>query len=202
MCKPASMIVVKGQPPFWSKKTESHTEIRKEFGLPENTDTLIANVQVEITPPNGDFAAPLKDWVFRTDQDLLPKWWDAKEAEAAVRKELKAWAKCKLIRHGEKRDVNDGDCIIAVCGGTVNAVCGGTVNEVWGGTVNEVWGGTVNAVCGGTVNAVRGGTVCFYATFSVKFSGAFSVIINRIGNAAKCLIGSEKERIATDKDNK
>jgi hypothetical protein len=233
MCKAASFIVVKGEPPKWSRKSDSHEVIRDEHKLPHNTDTLTANVQVEITPPNEtDYETPLSKWVFRVDQDRLPKWWDAKEAEAAVRKELKEWAKAKLVRAGEKRDVNDGDFVHAVCGGTVNevrggtvnevrggtvnAVCGGTVNEVWGGTVNKVWGGTVNevrggtvnAVCGGTVNEVWGGTVnevwggtvLFRIGFKVKFSGLFSVIINRIGNVAKCHVGTDVERVVTDKD--
>ena len=185
MCKAASFIVVKGEPPKWSRKSDSHEVIRDEHKLPHNTDTLTANVQVEITPPNEtDYETPLSKWVFRVDQDRLPKWWDAKEAEAAVRKELKEWAKAKLVRAGEKRDVNDGDFVHAVCGGTVNAVCGGTVNEVWGGTVNEVWGGTV----------------LFRIGFKVKFSGLFSVIINRIGNVAKCHVGTDVERVVTDKD--
>ena len=203
MCKPASFKIVKGPKALWSKRTDSHNEIEKEHGIPINTAETIYNVSVEIVPPNGYFATPLKDWVFAVDQDMLPKWWNAEEAEKETRLELVKWADAKLRQAGNNRDIVDGDDVIAVCGGTVHAVCGGTVHAVWGGTVhavrggtvNAVWGGTVNEVRGGTVNAVCGGTVSFRCNFSVKFSGLFSVIINRIGEKAKCYVGKTKERI-------
>jgi hypothetical protein len=227
MCNPASFIITKGFKVFWSKRTDGHTDIRKEHGVPENDELQIKSVQVEITPPDGKFETPLKDWVFRTDQDLLPDWWDAKQAESACRVALEDWAAFRLVRVGEERDVNEGDYVSAVCGGTVNEVRGGTVNEVYGGmvnavyggtvnavrggmvnavyggTVNAVYGGTVNAVCGGTVNAVYGGTVnavcggtvSFRMNFSVKLYGFISVIIDRTKSKARCIVGTDKERI-------
>lgn len=97
MCKPASFVVVKGEPPKWSKYSDSHEVIRKEHNLPHNTDTRIVNVQVEITPPDGDMTRPIKEWTFATDQDRFPAWWDAKAAESEVRKELKTWIAQKVI---------------------------------------------------------------------------------------------------------
>jgi hypothetical protein len=159
MCKPASMVVVKGYKCVWSRHTDAHTEIRASYGIPENGIGRVTSVQIEITPPDSNWAAPFAEWAFKVDQDILPDWWDAADAEKAVRDELPSWAKARLVRCGVERDVTDGEYIVAVCGGTVNAVSGGTVNAVSGGTVNEVWGGTVNEVRGGTVNAVSGGTV-------------------------------------------
>jgi hypothetical protein len=156
MCSPASFIIVKGQPPVWSKYTESHTEIRKEFGLPENTDTLTANVQVELSPENGDLKTPIKNWVFRVDQDRLPTWWDANEAEIATRKEIKKWAKQKLITK-DCAELRDGQ--FYVVGGTISQVLGGTISQVSGGTISQVWGGTISQVSGGTISQVSGGTI-------------------------------------------
>ena len=132
MCKPASFIIVNGQPPKWSVNTENHTGIRKEHGVPENTDTLTASVQVEITPPDGDLQNPIKDWIFKVNQDRLPKWWDASEAEVAVRVELKKWAAKKLI----KKDIDvisEGQFYL--CGGNISAVRGGTISAVWDGQI-------------------------------------------------------------------
>jgi len=160
MCKPASFIVVNGEPPKWSKHSDSHEVIRSEHKLPHNTDTLTANVQVEITPPNGNyFETPLKQWVFKVDQDRLPKWWDAKVAEVAVRKELKAWAKQKLILSDTVLIDGDGEYYIA--GNiTVEYVRGSaTINYVGGSaTIKDVGGSaTINYVGGSaTINYVGG----------------------------------------------
>ena len=178
MCNPASFIVTKGFKVFWSKRHDGHTDICKEFELSENDEARIKSVQVEITPPNGEFETPLKDWVYKTDQDLLPDWWDAKDAEKHCRAALEDWAKCRLVRAGERRDVNDGEKVTAVCGsGQVGTVCGsGQVGTVCGsgqvgyvcdfgqvGTVRD--SGKVGNVCdSGQVGTVCGsgqvGTVC------------------------------------------
>ena len=127
MCNPCSMVVAKGPKAYWSKVNESHTAIRKEHGMPENGLRPV-NVQIEITPPNGnDFETPLDEWVFNVDQDQLPGWWNAEDAEKECRSELEEWAKVRLVRAGEKRDVKEGENVVAVCGGTVNEVRGGTV---------------------------------------------------------------------------
>ena len=102
MCKPASFIITEDKV-FWSKKTDSHEDIIKEFCLIEcdrnggNGKPML--VRVEICPPDEDYKQPLKEWVFKTDQndDLLPDWYDAKEAEKRTRRILKDWLKAKVI---------------------------------------------------------------------------------------------------------
>jgi hypothetical protein len=99
MCQPASMIIRKGQRPYWSPNTESHTELVKELGLRD--DTLDPQfVRVEIGPTNGDMNTPLDKWQYRLEQDLRPDWYDAEEAEFQVREALVGWAKMKLLRDG------------------------------------------------------------------------------------------------------
>ena len=112
MCRPASMVLVKGHKPYWSKTEDSHVKIRQEFGLPENGIGRITSVQVEIVPPNGDFSLPLDKWQFEIDQDRLPDWWDREEAERNVRAELENWAKVRLIREGEVRAEVRENCAV------------------------------------------------------------------------------------------
>ena len=179
MCRPASMICTLGHKMTWSKTKDSHSEIRREFGMPENSPGRVTSVQVEIVPRDEDYSLPLPQWTFVVDQDTLPDWWDAVEAERQCRLELENWARVRLVRHGEHRDeIVEGELITAICGGTASAIRGGTVSEIWGGTVSEI----------------RGGTVCFFRTFTVKLCGLQTVIVDRTGRKARCIVGTENER--------
>ena len=102
MCSPASMVVTKNRV-FWSETSDHHEEIIKEFKLQERNVRGEYNfVRVEIVPPKANsFGAPLSKWVFSTDQDLLPEWYNKKEAEKSVRAELRNWVKFKVIKKGE-----------------------------------------------------------------------------------------------------
>ena len=165
MCNPASFVLTKDRV-FWSKKTDSHAEIIKEFSLCESIRNESAatsescTLKVEIVPPrSGAFDAPLNEWVFRIDQDITPKWFDAVEDEKRARSALAEWAKIALVREGEMRDVREGDNILAICGGTVGTIWGGNVGTIYGGTVGTIWGGNVEAIEGGNVGRIGDGTV-------------------------------------------
>jgi hypothetical protein len=187
MCNPCSMIVRKNDV-LWSRLHDSHTEIRAEFSVPEETDAsgrFIKAVAVEITPPDDDWNAPLDQWRFKVDQDLLPDWWDAADAERHVREVLPDWVAACLVRRGERRECAEGDCLIVADGGHVEPVRGtirqmsgnatvrgvrgnatvrdvrgnATVSDVYGNaTVRDVWdNATVRDVRGNaTVSDVRG----------------------------------------------
>ncbi len=167
MCEMASFVVTKKKV-YWSDKTDSHEIIIKENGLKElDARGNVTLVRVELIPDNLDYRLPIKSWVYKIEQDILPDWYDAKEVERRSRVALKDWYKAGVIPVGKVVDELSSSIKLVlgtvneVCGGgTVNKVCGGTVNKVWGGgTVNKVWvGGTVNKVGGGgTVNKVGGG---------------------------------------------
>ena len=199
MCNAASFVLVKNRV-FWSKKTDSHAEIIKEFSLCESIRNESAHtcevcvLKVEITPPREHaYDAPLNEWVFRVDQDIMPKWFDAIADEKRARGALEEWAKARLIRNGENRSVNDGDCIHAVCGGTISAVRGGTISEVCGGTILSV--------CGGTISAVRGGIARFFDKFSIKIYGELTVVVDMTGAKAKCYVGTDKLRVISNMSN-
>jgi len=100
MCNPASFILTKDNVLF-SRTSDSHDVIiadnyfRDDFFTPQF-------VRVEVTPPDRDFSRPFHEWRFRTDQDLLPDWYDPEEAEAACRRRLPLWARwhLKIIGQG------------------------------------------------------------------------------------------------------
>jgi hypothetical protein len=141
MCNPCSMIVRKNDV-LWSRLHDSHTEIRAEFSVPEETDAsgrFIKAVAVEITPPDDDWNAPLDQWCFKVDQDLLPDWWDAADAERHVREVLPDWVAACLVRRGERRECAEGDSLIVADGGHVEPVRG-TIRQMSGNaTVSDVY---------------------------------------------------------------
>ena len=135
MCRPASMIVTKDRV-FWSKRTNSHDEIRAEFGLTEQGVRGVTTVPVEIVPPDEtNYAAPLEEWRFVVDLEerLCPEWFDAATVEAAVRRELPAWVAHWLVLPGQVRGVRGGSVIAA--GGTVTAYHSSTVTACGSSTV-------------------------------------------------------------------
>jgi len=95
MCNPASFVMTKERV-FWSKTSDSHEDIIKEFNLCADGVRGSNIVRVEITPPNGNLSLTLSQWIYSVDQDDVPGWYDAKTAERECRVKLKAWKKQKL----------------------------------------------------------------------------------------------------------
>jgi len=54
---------------------DSHEDIIDQHKLHEGAGRVNI-VLFEITPPKGDFSAPLEQWTYRRDQDVFPKWHD------------------------------------------------------------------------------------------------------------------------------
>jgi hypothetical protein len=100
MCNAASMIL-KQNDILWLKDSDSHEDIINHYNLNDKSRTPDF-VRVEITPKNNDYKLPIKKWVYKVDQDYLPDWYQPKEAEKAVRHELKNWYKSKIINDGKK----------------------------------------------------------------------------------------------------
>ena len=126
MCKPASFVVTKDKV-FWSKVSDSHEDIIKEFSLTAEVAGKICIVRCEIKPPKeGRFDLPAEKWIYKTDQDgnSLPKWFDAAEVEARCRVELDAWIDTKVVLKGRLIQKLEYGVSVFVCGGTVNEVRG------------------------------------------------------------------------------
>src|SRR5580700_3205238 len=188
MCQPASMVLTKDYV-LWSMNTDSHTDICEEFGLHEDGARGPNVLKIEITPPDGDFAAPAEKWIYRLDQDIMPAWYDAVRDEARGRVALVDWINKRVIREGAKKLCSGrffitGGIVKNVCGSaTVKNVCGSaTVKNVCGSaTVKNVCGSaTVKNVCGSaTVKNVCGSAtvenVCGSATVK-NICGSATVI--------------------------
>ena len=100
MCNPASFILSQDRV-YWSKSTDSHSDIIAEFGLNDDKNVMLSRLlRVEIVFPDGDFTKPLDEWKFHTDQDILPSWYDAVRDEERTRKALVAWKKAKVFTEG------------------------------------------------------------------------------------------------------
>ena len=102
MCDDANFVLTNTNV-FWSRNTSSHEEIIREFKL-EHLDKHAAKiglVRVEIVPPGDDFRLPQEQWIFRTDQDELPDWYDAVEAEQRVRAVLQYWIAACVVLPGQ-----------------------------------------------------------------------------------------------------
>jgi hypothetical protein len=100
MCQPASFIITKDRV-YWSKKSDSHEEILREYGLPDcDRNNGLGNpviARVEVTPQNQDFRLPLEQWSYCLDQDQLPDWYNREDAEKRVREVLPDWLAAKVV---------------------------------------------------------------------------------------------------------
>jgi len=176
MCFPASFVVTKGRV-YWSRNTESHEETIRENGLREiNVRGDVTLVRVELLPPD-DVTVPLKDWIYCTEQDILPPWYDEKEVEKRVRKVLPQWYKAKVVGPGQYcplhaqgqifvwggwvEYVSENAVVSAVSHGGKIRQCAGRVYDVYSGTIEQVLlGGVVDCVAyDGRVDKVLGGMI-------------------------------------------
>ena len=99
MCQAASFVVTKDRV-FWSKKTDSHEKIIREFSLVPEVAGKICIVRCEVVPPEFErYDLPADKWVYRTDQngDMLPEWFDDAEVEARCRVALNEWIKTRVF---------------------------------------------------------------------------------------------------------
>ena len=173
-----------------SSISESHEDIISHFGLTElNVRQEVTLARIEIVPPDNDFAAPLGEWVYHTDQDILPPWFDAATAERAGRAELPKWLAAKIVLAGQSRMVKNGDYVVCVSGGTIKRVSGGTIERVSGGTIKYVDGGTIKRVDGLA-------TVTYYRTPPLSIlKGTHSVLIDRSAETVKVYIGEQSTEV-------
>ena len=157
MCAPASMILTKDSV-LWSKTTDSHEEIIREFGIRDAVGGVPQIVRVEITPPHGNFEAPAKDWTYKLDQDHVPAWYEAEEGERRTREALPAWIAEKIVLRSETIVSLSAGIKLAVYGQVRTVRGNGQVGTVWdNGKVGTVWdNGQVREVWGnGQVGTVR-----------------------------------------------
>jgi hypothetical protein len=109
MCKPASFVLTK-EKVYWSKNSDSHEDIIREFNLVEMAKkSEVGFVRVEIFPDNEKYELPLKKWKYQVDQDIFPSWYVAEYDEKRTRQELIKWKKEKIKIRVEYGNMNTGN---------------------------------------------------------------------------------------------
>jgi hypothetical protein len=182
MCRPASFVVGNlGKTAFWSKLTDSHEDIIKEHGLVEQVAGKITFVRVEIAPDDGILTTPIGRWEFKTDQDMLPDWYDSASAEKLCRAELPVWFESKVFIDGEHEIYNSkayafGDAKLAIkAGGSAVVYQGGSAEVYQGGSADVYQGGSV-VVRGGSVVVYQGGLAVVQGGSVVVYQGGSAVV--------------------------
>ena len=177
MCRPASMVLTKDAV-LWSRRSESHEDIIREYELHADGVGGPNLLRVELTPAGNDYRLPLDEWAFRCDQDIMPPWFDAEPDVARARNALPDWLAAKVVLPGEVREHVDNAHIVAAYG---------TIQSMYGSSVVEyMYGSSV-------VQSMHGSSVVKYMTGSsvVKYMTGSSVVKSMIGSSVvKSMIGS------------
>ncbi len=85
MCNFASFIVHKDYTVTWFPGIDSHDEILRQAGIPDDHSECIRRnwAKVEIVPPNNNRDhRPLEEWSLRVDECTEPEWFDAEHRRA------------------------------------------------------------------------------------------------------------------------
>ena len=131
MCRFKSGIILKDR--VFIPDYDSHTEMLEELKIADtkdNAERLFVRAEL-VPPPDDNVFAPLSEWEYHVDQDILPEWYVAEVDEKRMRKAVTKWAK-EHIHIGEEIDtINSGthwikDCKIEIiCGfSEVGTICG------------------------------------------------------------------------------
>jgi phage gp45-like len=161
MCEAASLVITTDKV-FWSLKSDAHEEIIREFGLKDEVANRITLVRVEITPPNGDWAAPLCQWQYKVDQDLLPEWYekDPDKQESRARAALKYWFSAKVFLSGN-HTIHDqqaycfgnstatlwGNSTATLYDNSTATLCDNSTATLWGNSTATLYGNSTATLC-------------------------------------------------------
>ena len=139
MCNPASFVMTKNKV-FWSKKTDSHEGIIKEFDLCEGNASQVNIVRIEISPSDGDIFSDPDTWKFNVDQDMLPDWFSLEEAEKEARIALKDWISTRVWIN-KVVETFDSETVVFIKNTTIQRMSGSsTVQKMSGSsTVKEMF---------------------------------------------------------------
>ena len=175
MCHFASLVLTKDSV-FWSKKTDSHEDIIKEFDLHEGSNPKSPNIlRVELLPRYGDPFSDPATWAYKVYQDLTPKWHDKKADEKRARAALLDLVAARVFigksdlvfDAGEIVFVKDSSRVVARDSSRVEAMDSSRV-----------------------VKADDHATVRHYSdTAPCKPTGPHAVVIDSRGGRLKCVVG-------------
>ena len=200
MCEFASIVLIKEQA-FWAL-VDSHEEIIRKHGLHADGVGGPNVLRVEICPPSLDgvgLRAPLAEWTYRVDQDIMPEWADAERDEERARLALaELVAERVIVDRTHIKKITEGVYYL-IHNATVDAMGNATVDARDKATVDAMGNATVTAWDNATVTA-RGnatvGAVNDHATVraynpqpDVEILGPYAVLIDCTGERAVCRVG-------------
>ena len=116
MCKFKSFIATEGRV-LYSEKTDAHEIIIADNHLKDGEF-----VRVELSPGARGYEA-IDEYVFKTDQDILPDWWDPVGVEKECRRILKEIMVFPLVNFPGNLYAYDGTSfpVLANVGGNLDA---------------------------------------------------------------------------------
>lgn len=77
MCNFKSGIILKNKVVLAPEGEESHSDLLESLNIGDNyMNASKVFVRAELTPPDGNKAAPINKWSYRVDQDITPDWYD------------------------------------------------------------------------------------------------------------------------------
>ena len=146
MCNFASFVLTMLSE-FWGP-SESHESIIEHHKIHADGARGPNILRVEISPPEDNPRAPLEQWIYKVDQDVLPEWYDVdiceQRARAALlrRSQQEAWfaiAEGSQVSGGYASVITAGDSGTATAGhhGTATAGNHGSVAFRWWDTSSE-----------------------------------------------------------------
>ena len=159
MCRFKSGIILKDR--VFIPEYDSHTEMLEELKIADTKDNAKRLfVRAELVPPNDDVFAPVSEWEYHVDQDILPDWYVAEVDEKRMRNAVTEWAKGHIHIGEEIETIDSGthwikDCKIGIiCGSAkIGIICGYAKIATICGYAK------VKTICG----SAKIGTICGYA---------------------------------------
>ena len=140
MCNFFSAIILKSGPALFAWDSDSHETIKEENKLKDNK--LPPDfVPVELTPPAGNYGeTDLSKWIFKTDLDSIPDWYDPEKARKKTEEALAVFIRERFLINQELDEVKDKNLkVIENC--KIKKLVNCNVGEMWGSSnVGEMWG--------------------------------------------------------------
>ena len=100
MCKFKSGIILKSKVVLAPEGNESHSDLLESLGIEDNyMNASKTFVRVELIPKNNNKMSDVKEWRYKVDQDIVPKWYERDperyehEFRDAVEKYTEEWKK-------------------------------------------------------------------------------------------------------------
>ena len=147
MCQMKSGVILKDR--VFITDYNSHTDMLAELGISDtrqNAERLF--IRAELLPPDGDVFAPVEEWRFHVDQDILPDWYVEQVDKDRMISAVKEWAKDHIhvgvddlrISKGSKHYIKDCKNVVVYGNASISYVCGNaSISEVCGNaSISEV----------------------------------------------------------------